>query len=196
MARLGSTDAPRRLASLAVAAVVTLALAACGTPVRTFTEADDATDFGTIRTYAWRDEGVSAAQAASPGVSALTLQAIRNAVEAELALRGMKRAEQPDALVAVRAGSRDRLRTTFWGRDPFSYGDRHGRYPAWPTTNRRTVDTYEENLVAIDVFSARTSKPVWSGIGATTLLLNAEDRQSIDMVVAEILSDFPPGYAR
>lgn len=181
-----------------VPAVLVLAvLAGCGTPVRTFSEADDATDFGKIRTYAWREGGGlgGQAQAASPEVSALTLQAIRNAVDAELGLRGLKRGEQPDALIALRAGSRDRVRTTFWGRDPFFYGDRSGRYPPWPITERRTVDTYEENLVAVDVFEAKTGKPIWSGIGATTLPLNAEERESIDAVVAEVLADFPPGWS-
>ncbi len=198
MARLPARNARHWIASLALAFVATVVLAGCGSPVRTFSEADDATDFGKIRTYAWRDAGGAAGQAGatSPEVSALTLQAIRSAVEAELQLRGIKRSEQPDALIAVRAGSRDRLRTTFWGRDPFSYGDRYGRYPRWPISDRRTVDTYEENLVAIDIFDAKTSKPVWSGIGATTLPLTAEDRESIETVVAEVLRDFPPGYAR
>ena len=182
---------------LVLAILVLALLAGCGTPVRTFSEADNATDFGKIRSYAWREGGGlgGEAQAASPDVSALTLQAMRNAVEAELGLRGMKRSDPPDALVALRAGSRDRLRTTFWGRDPFFYGDRHGRYPRWPITDRRTVDTYEENLVAIDIFDARTAKPIWSGIGATTLPLNAEDRETIAMVVTEILKDFPPGWS-
>jgi hypothetical protein len=107
----------------------------------------------------------------------------------------MKRSDPPDALVALRAGSRDRLRTTFWGRDPFFYGDRNGRYPRWPITDRRTVDTYQENLVAIDIFDAKTAKPIWSGIGATTLPVTAEDRETIDMVVSEILKDFPPGWS-
>jgi hypothetical protein len=187
-----------RLATLIVTLVAVAGLAGCGTPVRTFSEADDTTNFSGIRTYAWRDASGPAApaEAASPEVSALTLQAIRTAVEAELSLRGLKQGPQPDALVAVRAGSRDRLRTTFWGRDPFFYGDRYGRYPPWPITERRTVDTYEENLVAIDVFDARTAKAIWSGIGATTLPLSAEDRESVDIVVAETLKDFPPGWAR
>lgn len=184
--------------SLLTTGLLVAALAGCGTPVRTFSEADDNADFSKIRSYAWRDAGGPAArtEAASPEVSALTLQAIRGAVETELSLRGLKQAAQPDAVVAVRAGSRDRLRTTFWGRDPFFYGDRYGRYPPWPITQRRTVDTYEENLVAVDVFDARTGKAIWSGVGATTLPLNAEDRESIDIVVAETLKDFPPGWGR
>lgn len=188
-----------RIAPFALAVLALAALAGCGTPVRSFSEADTATDFSKIRTYAWRDEAAGMAQAgaaASPEISALTLQAIRSAIEAELSLRGLQRALQPDVLVDVRAGSRDRLRTTFWGRDPFFYGGRYGRYPPWPITDRRTVDTYEENLVAIDMFNPKTSKPVWSGIGATTLSLSAEDRESIGTVVAEVLRDFPPGRAQ
>lgn len=183
---------------LAVVLLAIVMLAACGTPVRTFSEADTATDFGRIRTYGWQEAGGVAGQTGttSPDVTALTLQAIRSAVEAELALRGLKRSEQPDALIALRAGSRDRLRTTFWGRDPFFYGSRYGRHPPWPITDRRMVDTYEENLIAVDIFDAKTAKPIWSGIGATTLLLNAEDRESIDAIVAEILRDFPPGWSR
>lgn len=182
---------------LVLAALALVVLAGCGTPLRTFSEADDATDFGKIRTFAWRDGGglEGQAQSASPEVSALTLQAIRNAVEAELGLRGLKRGEAPDALIAIRAGSRDRVRTTFWGRDPFFYGARSGRYPPWPISERRTVDTYEENLVAIDVFDAKTAKPIWSGIGATTLPLTAEDRETVDVVVARTLADFPPGWS-
>ncbi len=53
-------------------------------------------------------------------------------------------------------------------------------------------DTVEESLVAIDMFDARTGKAIWSGIGATPAQLTANDRQTIDDVVAEILRDFPP----
>lgn len=181
-----------RLARLVFAMVALFALAGCGTSVRTSSEADEAVDFGKLRTYAWRD---SSAAEQPPEVSALTLQALRGAIERELGLRGLQRGDPPDVLVSVRAGSRDRLRTTFWGRDPFFYGDRYGRYPPWPITDRRTVDTYQENLVAIDMFDAKTAKPVWSGIGATTAALSADDREAIDTVVTRILSDFPPGWS-
>lgn len=181
-----------RLSCLVVAMLAVTALAGCGTSVRTFSEADQSADFGKIRTYAWRD---SKAAEQPPEVSALTLQAIRSAIESELKLRNLQQSSEPDVLVTVRAGSRDRLRTTFWGRDPFFYGDRWGRYPHWPITDRRTVDTYQENLVAIDMFDTRTAKPVWSGIGATTASLTAEDRETISTVAAEILRDFPPGWS-
>ncbi len=98
-------------------------LAGCGTSVRTFSEADATADFSSLRTYAWRGEGVDTqppgGASTSPGVTALTLQAIRDAVGAGLAERGLRPGDQPDMLVDVRAGTRERLQTTFWARDPF-----------------------------------------------------------------------------
>jgi hypothetical protein len=174
--------------------LVVVLLAGCGSPVRTFSEADQTADFSQIRTYAWRGEGTVGEPlggAASPGMTALTLQAIRNAVDAELARRGLRRGDPADILVDLRAGTRERLQTTFWARDPF-YDRRFGPYPVSPLTDRRTVTTVEENLVAVDMFDARTGRAIWSGIGATPLALSADDGQAIDEVVGAVLSDFPP----
>ncbi len=170
-------------------------LTGCGTSVRTFSEADATTDFSSLRTYAWRNEGVDTqppgGASTSPGVTALTLQSIQDAVGAGLAEGGLRPGDPPDVLVGVRAGTRERLQTTFWARDPF-VDRRFGSNPGWPLTDRRTVDTVEESLIAIDIFDARTGKAIWSGIGSTPAQLTANDRQTINEVIAEILRDFPP----
>lgn len=170
-------------------------LGGCGTSVRTFSEADASANFAALKTYGWRGAEVDTqppeTASTSPGVTALTLQAIRDRVSVALAARGLRRAEQPDLVVDIRAGTRERLQTTFWARDPFA-DRRFGRYPVWPLTDRQTVTTVEESLVAIDMFDAETGRAVWSGIGATPAQLTAEDPQTIDDVVNEILRDFPP----
>ena len=174
---------------------LTLALFGCAAPVRPFSEADANTNFSSFATYGWRGEEVDTQPpgeaSPSPGVTAMTLQTIRESVAAAFAARGLRRAEQPDLIIDVRAGTRERLQTTFWGRDPF-YDPRYGRYPVWPLTDRRSVTVVEESLVAIDVFDARTGSAIWSGIGSTRAALTAADRQVIDDVVAAILRDFPP----
>lgn len=176
-------------------ALIIVFLAGCGTSVRTFSEADAHTDFSSLRTYAWRGEGVDmqppCGASASPGVTALTLQSIRDAVGAGLAERGLRPGKPPDVLVDIRAGTRERLQTTFWARDPF-IDRRFGPNPVWPLTDRRTVDAVEESLIAIDMFDTRTGKAIWSGIGSTPAALTANDRQTLDAVVAKILRDFPP----
>ncbi|MBL8659617.1 MAG: DUF4136 domain-containing protein [Rhodospirillales bacterium] len=179
--------------------LIIVLFAACGTPVRTFSEADATTDFSGLRTYGWRDEGVDMqppdGASNSPGVTALTLQSIRDAVGAGLAERGLRPSDPPDVLVGVRAGTRERLQTTFWARDPL-IDQRFGPNPGWPLTDRRTVNTVEESLIAIDIFDAKTGKALWSGIGSTPAALTANDRQTLDEVVAEILRDFPPKPAQ
>lgn len=184
-----------RCARCLVLGLIIALLAGCGTSVRTFSEADATTDFATLKTYAWRSDGIDTQPpgiaSTSPGVTALTLQAIREAVAAGLAERGLRRGDQPDLLVDVRAGTRERLQTTYWARDPF-IDRRFGPTPAWPLTDRRTVNTFEESLVAIDIFDARTGRAVWSGIGATPARLAVDERQRIDDVIAEILRTFPP----
>lgn len=179
--------------------LVIVLLAGCGTSVRTFSEADRAADFSSIRTYTWRGDKDAiqplGGPSASPGVTALTLQAIRDVVSADLAARGLRREGEPDVIVDVRAGTRERLQTTFWARDPYLDRRRFGPYPGWPLPDRRTVTTVQETLVAIDIFDADTGKAIWSGIGATPADLTADDPRTIADVVAEVLKDFPPAPA-
>lgn len=177
-------------------ALTIVLLAGCGTSVRTFSEADPTVDYSALRTYAWRGEGIDTqppgGASTSPGVTAMALQAIRASVAAALAERGLQRGDRADMLVDIRAGTRERLQTTYWARDPF-VDRRFGRYPVWPLTDRRTVNTVEESLVAIDMFDPETGEAIWSGIGATPAQLMADNRQTIDDVIADILRDFPPG---
>lgn len=184
-----------RLGTILLVGLFVTALAGCGPSVRTLSEFDQTVDFSQIRTYAWRDAADGAAPAAdagSPSMTAMSLRNIRAAIEATLAEKGLVRGEPADVLVDFRAGTRDRLRTTFFGRDPFLYGPRSGRANYGPITERRTVETFEESVLAIDMLEARGSKPIWSGIGATVLRFNKADTDEIKEAVGEILETFPP----
>lgn len=184
-----------RLAKTALACLLVAALCGCGTSVRTLSEFDENTDFSKIHTYAWRGaDGMAerGADAGSPSMTAMSLRSIRTAIEATLAEKGLRRGEPADMLVDFRAGTRDRLRTTFWGRDPFLYGPRPDRGGFWPLTDRRTVETFQESVLAIDMYQPGDMKPIWSGIGATVLAFNKADSDAIRQAVDEILKDFPP----
>lgn len=187
------------LGRMFVVGLLVSVLAGCGSSVRTLSEFDEGTDFSKIRTFAWRGGGDAAqtgVDAGSPSMTAMSLQSIRNAIEASLKEKGLKRGEPADVLVDFRAGTRDRLRTTFWGRDPFLYGPPVGRGGYWPMTDRRTVETFQESVLAIDMFDPASGKPIWSGIGATVLPFNKADSAAIGDAVGEILKDFPPSAER
>lgn len=188
-----------RRATIALVGLLVTVLAGCGNSVRTLSEFDENTDFSKIHTYAWRKDGGTTergADAGSPSMTAMSLQSIRAAIEATLAEKGLKRGEPADMLVDFRAGTRDRLRTTFWGRNPYLYGPRPDRDGFWPIIDRRTVETFEESVLAIDMFDPQGAKPIWSGIGATVLSFNEADKDEIKDAVGEILKDFPPGVDR
>ncbi len=181
------------LLALALIAPLMLMLAGCET-LRVGSDYDRAAAFATYHTFTWlprEDYGV-----ADP----LVLERTRDAIQSALEQRGYRYVSdsgQADFAVDFTIGARERVDLYTYPR-PYAgpwvwYGPRWWGYPYWGTGV--DVHRYREGTLAIDVFDARTHRPVWHGWARKPL--SREDmehsegpiRQAVDAVLAR----FPPG---
>lgn len=164
-------------------AAAVLALAACSS-FTVDTNYDPAASFEGLRTYAWREPG---RESGDP----LTMKLVRDAADAELALRGYQGASgNPDftigQFVVVRQKVDVQYMDDYWG-----YSYRAGSR-GWSTTY---VTTYDEGSIVLDVANGTSGEPMWRGSATGIVDTGAtpeERQQRIREAVAGILAEFPP----
>lgn len=184
-----------------VAAVLLLLslTSACST-LSTGFDYDTSVDFSKYHTWSWVEPDLVAQDAAAdPRISPLVRQRIREVVEQELRAKGLRREDDGDLLVSTNLGLQDRQVVQDWGpvfpgswRYGWRYGGGYG--PPWYDPflfPRTTVSTYTMETVAIDMFDARTRRPIWHGQAAKVARDNPDDAE-IRKVVTAILARFPP----
>lgn len=128
----------------------------------------------------------------------LVVQRARDAIEAELTQKGFAFAAvdaQADFFVDFTIGARDRTDIESFPATYVAYGwwDARGWWePYWGS--QVDVRKYKEGTLSIDVFDARTHRPVWHG-WAKKELTRADlehSEQPIRSAVAAVLKRFPP----
>lgn len=155
-------------------------------------------DFARIKTYDWLP------MPEKSSMNEIALKRIKIAVNQQLQTRGLRMAsENPDMLIAVRAGKEKRVDFEEWG---YGYDDRdyyHGswfprRFPVDPGGTdyfeyRRGVDTYEYEVgtLVVDFVDAKKKELVWRGT-ATGIMDPAKTSEQINEVIARLLETFPP----
>ncbi|MBC6982138.1 DUF4136 domain-containing protein [Caulobacter sp. 17J80-11] len=171
----------RRLLGLAAGLSVALGLSACATGPNINTDYDRSVDFSSFHTFSL------ASDTPQPGAPPLTWQRVSDAINRTLQARGFTRSDTPDFAVGFTLGKRDRIET--WNYGPY--------YGAWGQSgggwwNAQThVRTITEGTLTIDVFDAKTRRPVWSGT-ATQRLSGPVSQAEIDAAVTSVLAKFPP----
>ena len=170
----------------ALAITAALALSACETTPRVTTDFDPAADFSGYRTFEW------ASSTAPQGVNPLIFERVKSSVERSLAAKSFTRSNSPDFAVGITIGARDRVEATNWG--PYfypGYGRAFGYGWAHPYS-QVDIRTVTDGSLAIDIFDARTKKPVWHGQAVKQITPNKVDQALIDQAVDAALADFPP----
>lgn len=183
----------RVLPAIALLLPLLLVLTGCET-LRVGSDYDRSAAFSTYHTFSWlpRDNyGV-----ADP----LVVQRTRDAIESALEHKGYRYVSdmaQADFAVDFTVGSRERVDVRTYPRafaGPWGwYGPGWWGYPYWGTGV--DVYRYREGVLAIDVFDARTHRPVWHG-WAKKPLSRADMEHSagpIRKAVDAVLARFPPG---
>jgi hypothetical protein len=183
---------------LFAAVLVSALLAACGSGISTNTDFDPAVDFSGFQTYAWLPAGNGMDDGAGIHTNQLIDSRIRNAVEANLNARGMRKvsASQADLGVGYQLTSQDRVQyntvNTGWGGGYY--------YGGWGGMGMGTSTTYATNYtdgsLIIGIFENSEKKMIWQGVATKTLddSLDSEERtQVINEAVAKVMADFPPG---
>ena len=177
-----------RAAWACLAAVV---LAACAS-LRVGSDYDKAATFTAYHTFAWMPREHHGTH------NALVVQRARDSIQAVLTHKGFASVEDSsgaDMVVDFTIGARDRIDIqsypapyggVFWGR----YG--WWGYPYWG--NQVDVRQYREGTLSIDVFDARTHRPVWHGWAKKDL--SREDIENSEVAirtaVEAVLANFPP----
>jgi hypothetical protein len=176
------------------------ALAACSTlSVRT----DTNPNFPVLscHTYAFAQEHVANADQPAAYANPLNAERLRNAIEANLAARGIQRADlaSADCVIGYAMGSRQVFNDYYGGfGGGWGYGWGHGWgpgpgfYGAWGWDGPMVQD---ETRVAIDVFDGKSRKPMWHASVSQSVydLRGPRAVEKINAAVAAIFTKFPAG---
>ena len=182
----------RALAGLAFALAVMLGLSACET-LRVGSDYDRSADFGAYHSFSWLPREDYA------GGNPLVIERARKAIETRLEQKGYTLVTNPEAAdfavdFTIGAHERTDIRAypAPYGGPWYWYGPRWWGYPYWGTGI--DVRQYREGALSIDVFDAKTHKPVWHGWARKDLTRrDMEDSgQSIREAVDGVLAKFPP----
>lgn len=183
--------------------VLVFAVVACsGVPVSQDYALDY--DFSAVTSYAWvKPDGPGSNS--DPLYDSLMHERYRQAIEAQMALRGLAPApaEKAAVLLSYHVGSVDKTRIESVG----SWYSHFGYYPCYHCYHRPGfgyahfhdddiwVREYTEDRVVIDIVDADKRRLIWRGSAKRiqpTLSDPAARRAYIDETVANILSQFPP----
>lgn len=181
-------NAAGRLLSIGVIAVV---LSVC-TTLRVGSDFDRSADFSSYHAFSWLPR--THYDTRNP----LVPERAREAIQSGLAQKGFtytNDAASADILVDFTIGARERMDISSY---PAPYaGPWFGGYPWWGYPywgNEVDVRQYREGTLSIDVFDARTHKPVWHGWARKELTQADLERSEapIRQAVQQVLENFPP----
>lgn len=182
----------RSLMLLSVAVLLT----ACQTnaPLADF---DVSRDFSQYHTWTWADPAVEYAPAGDPRLpSDLTTQRVKEAVSAQLDVRGLRPASNnTEADLQVRTSvvmetRRDQVTTQFGGF--WGYGGPYwGGGPGY--TQTRSVD-YQVLTLQIDMLDGQDGRLIWRGNAGEKVRDRSpiERTQEMHQLAARVLANFPP----
>ncbi|MEX2523598.1 MAG: DUF4136 domain-containing protein [Gammaproteobacteria bacterium] len=184
----------KTLSPIYICLILPVLLAACTTILPVRTDYDREADFSEYRTFTWvSDDPMIMPEGGSPRVSPLNRQRIISAIETELQKMGYDKAagnQEADFAVAFTVGTRERIDFDSY---PLAYRRSWYWRPSYWDYEIR-ARTYEEGMLAIDIFDQATRKPVWHGF--THKRITSGDRSDPEPVIREavaaILAKFPP----
>jgi len=155
---------------------------------------DSSADFSKFKTYKW----VTIKDA--PTLDTLIEKQVKDAIDAELAKKGLTKVDSDDAnlYVGYQAGVGTEKQfssySTGWGYGPGWYG--RGWYGAggMSTTTGQTSTIYVGQL-ALDMYDSANHDLVWRGVASKTIDPKAKpDKQqkNLQKAVAKLLRNYPP----
>lgn len=183
----------RVLLGLALLLPLALALSGCET-LRVGSDYDRAANFSSYHTFTWlpRQE--------YSYVNPMMIEQAKDAILSALEQKGYRYvadSAEADFAVDFTLGSHERVDVHTYPQPYawpwYGYGRFWWGYPYWGTGI--DVSRYREGTLAIDVFDAKTHRPVWHGWAKKELshedIVKSSDaiRQAVDAVLAK----FPPG---
>ena len=140
---------------------------------------DSDVDFVYLSTYDWLPVPEKA------GIDSLTINRVKKAVNAGLQAKDLRMtSNNPDFLIAVHLGSKDKVDVKNWGYRRSYRG-----------TNRVVTYQYEQGSLILDFVDAKSKNLIWMGAAKVDIYnaLTPEEREKlINEAVQKILRNFPP----
>jgi hypothetical protein len=150
---------------------------------------DRQANFSNYKTYSFAPESMNMQ------VSDLNKRRILSDIEAELAKKGLTKAESGDLFVDVRVSAKERKESTAYTSGGYG-GYRYGG--GFQTTSVST-QTYLDGTLIISLVDAAKKELVWQGSGVKTIDQDAtpqQREQNLSTAVAAILKNYPPGQKK
>jgi Domain of unknown function (DUF4136) len=181
----------KRLVVLPLALILAAASSALAQDVRY--NFDKSTDFSKLKSYKWvvlKD---------APKLSDLVDKQIKDAVDAELAKKGLTKSDSDsaDLYVGYQAGvTKEKEFTTFnsgWGYGPGWYGG--GWYGGGGGMTTGQTSTIYIGQLAVDFYATSPHALVWRGVASKTIDTEAKpekQQKNLGKAVAKLLKNFPP----
>jgi hypothetical protein len=182
----------------AAGALVGLGLSACTTlPVTT--DVNPNMSVLSCHTYAFAKEFVANANQPAAYGNPLNAERLRVAIEANLAARGIQRADNAnaDCVVGYAMGTRQVFNDYYGGFGPgwgfgygYGYGRRGGIYGGWGWDGPSVSD---ETRIAVDLFDAKSHTPIWHASVSQNVsdLTGPNAEAKINAGTAAIFAKFP-----
>jgi Domain of unknown function (DUF4136) len=161
---------------------------------RSASDYDPVARFPSQTSYAFMQRG------RGTGQDQLELRQIEQVIEARLAYKGFKLVSDPERVAMVvdfTVGTEGRV-------DIQSYPAAYAGSWFWDAPLRtgpywgRDIDSrvYREGILSIDIFDQRTRRPIWHGWSRIPISPAQGDgsKGSIEQVVHDVLSEYPPGH--
>lgn len=169
-------------------------LNSCGSTIDVYSDFDRTTDFSQYKTYNFHKKAIEKVQ-----ISELDKRRILQAIEAELAKKGMTKSETPDLWVGIFTKEREEVDVNQY-YDGWGYGWGYGYgwraygwgYPYYWGGYPR-VSTSVEGTLFIDFVDVKKNELVWQGEGVGYLTQDRTKKEDvINEFVSKILAQYPP----
>ena len=137
---------------------------------------DRSANFGSYRTYQWAE---------SQNGNQLMDQNIKQSIDAQLALKGLRRVESgADLKVGYQVATEKETQFDGWGSGPRFYGNA-----------RVTTSTIEIGKIAVEMTDSAQNRTVWRGMMQKTLDIKKnpdKNFQNLQKAMAKLFKNYPP----
>ena len=173
-----------------ISVLILFILSSCGSSISVYSDFDKSVDFSQFKTYSFNKNAIDKVQ-----ISSLDKKRILQAIETELAKKGMSKSENPDLLIGIFTKEKEQVDvTTSYGWGGYGYPYRWGfGFTPYYWGGYPYVNTSVEGKLFIDFVDAKKKELVWQGEGVGYLTQDRSKKEEvINEFVAKILMQYPP----
>jgi hypothetical protein len=185
----------KAIVTMVAAVALSAALGGC-TSIPVTTDSNPTMSVATCHTYAFADEHTANSDHQAAFGNPLNAERLREAIQANLAAKGMQAAasrQAADCVVGYAMGTRQ-VFDDFYGGFGWGYGGGWGRH-GWGWGGAWGYDPYVANQtrVTVDLFDARTRVPIWHASATQTVadLTGPNAVNKINAAASAIFAKFP-----